>query len=311
MSRKYEFHPAASIYPLLEGDEYDRMVENIAEHGVKVPIQLCTHDKKKKIIDGRNRYRAAQDAGVECPTIDVTDLIDGDALDHVISLNEIRRHLTITQRSSAAANALILSRKEKGRATAGRPQEKLISINQIPDPESERTLAEKFGVSQASVHHAVTVKEKGSAAISKAIDEGQLSVYAAAQLVDAVPDKKEQTEILKEALETANTEQDTTVGVERSVSKKVNAAIKKRKPKAKKPPKIETVLNKLEESLARPWGVAEQFGSVEEMFNSKTWQKEDNKIRIGEYIALVERLAKAYADLDVQCRKYARKYNIK
>ena len=50
------FHPLANWFPLIEGEEFSRrVVEDIRTRGLMNPIILY----QGKIIDGRNRYRAA------------------------------------------------------------------------------------------------------------------------------------------------------------------------------------------------------------------------------------------------------------
>jgi hypothetical protein len=61
MTLKFEFHPLANVFPLIEGAEFDELVADIKANGLNQCIELY----EGKILDGRNRYRACLAAGVE------------------------------------------------------------------------------------------------------------------------------------------------------------------------------------------------------------------------------------------------------
>ena len=92
----YEFHPLANIFPLIEGQAYQDLMADILKYGVREPIWLY----EGKILDGRNRYRAATAMRVEFETSEYT----GDnPVAFVVSLNLHRRHLNESQRGMVAA----------------------------------------------------------------------------------------------------------------------------------------------------------------------------------------------------------------
>ena len=93
---EYSFHPLAGIFPLIDGKPYQDLMADILKHGVREPVWLF----EGKILDGRNRYRAAVAMGVDCP---VQEYTGQDATAFVISLNLHRRHLSETQRGMVAA----------------------------------------------------------------------------------------------------------------------------------------------------------------------------------------------------------------
>ena len=116
-----EYHELADIFPLIRGDAYEALVEDIRQNGLLEYIVLY----EGKILDGRNRYRACWDLGITPSTVDYT----GDyPLSHVISLNVRRRHLSPSQSAIVASHPKVLGQLEAEaqlRSKAGTPAKKL------------------------------------------------------------------------------------------------------------------------------------------------------------------------------------------
>jgi hypothetical protein len=85
-------HQLADIFPLMEGDEFDALVEDIKANWLREPITLY----EDKILDGRNRYRAVIKAGLQYRLKDENfrPYTGSDPLGLVVSANLHRRHLT-------------------------------------------------------------------------------------------------------------------------------------------------------------------------------------------------------------------------
>jgi len=100
----FAFHPAADLFPPLEGIEFDELVADIKANGLIEPVVV----HEEMILDGRNRYRACLAAGVPVTTVEpeIKDLTA-----YVISANWRRRHLTREQKREVIAKAIKAQKK--------------------------------------------------------------------------------------------------------------------------------------------------------------------------------------------------------
>ena len=103
-------HPAASLFPLLEGDQFDDLVEDIHIRGQLVPIVL----HEGEILDGRNRARACAKLKLEPVTVEWSG--GGSLTEAVIAYNLKRRHLNSAQRAAVGRVAVPMFEKENREA---------------------------------------------------------------------------------------------------------------------------------------------------------------------------------------------------
>jgi hypothetical protein len=161
-----EAHPAAEIFPQLMGEELSELAGDIKRHGLRQPIWMLSG----KILDGRNRWRACQMAGVEPKTVEYEG---ADPVAFVISQNLRRRHLTASQ---LAVVAVDIERLYASKAKVGRPR------NGVKvDPISKRSAiraAEAVGVSNGYVKQAKAIT-KASPGLAKEVKEGRKTIPAA------------------------------------------------------------------------------------------------------------------------------------
>ena len=159
------FHPLADIFPLIEGDEFEHLVASVkASNGPRDPIIL--HDGM--ILDGRNRARACEAAGVEPRYAPLP--VGVDPVEFVIDKNLRRRHLNESQRGMAAAK---LANLEQGQKKAD-----------VEISTSQAEAATLLNVSRDTVIKAKKVQERAEPELRSAVEQGHIAVSAAAQAVD-------------------------------------------------------------------------------------------------------------------------------
>src|SRR5215467_6904169 len=168
--RKYDFHPLADLFPMLEDKSaaFEALVDDIRERNQQEPVWLY----EGKILDGRNRYLACQRLGRE---IQVKDFVGDDPIGFVLSANLHRRHLNESQRAMVAAKLTSLevgaNQHTKGQGTSIDVASKLLNVG------------------RASIDRARKVLATGDPKLVAAVEQGNVSVSAAANQTANKADK--------------------------------------------------------------------------------------------------------------------------
>ena len=112
----YPVHPAATLFPMMDAEALQALAADIREHGQREPVILY----RGAVLDGRNRLRACELAGVEPQFVTRDDADVGDPIDFVLSLNKHRRHLEPQQLAALSVRvsaAYAVAAAERMRAT--------------------------------------------------------------------------------------------------------------------------------------------------------------------------------------------------
>lgn len=166
---EYEIHPAAEIFPLLDGKEYAALVEDIRENGQLEPIVRIDG----RVVDGRNRLRACVDLGIAPRTVSRDEL---DPWDFAWSLNVERRHLPegdraarrLKWRDAKAASERSATRHREANNARSRTQRQAANPHVVDKGShdvgaknhAKNELAKEANVSPATAQKAITVHDK-------------------------------------------------------------------------------------------------------------------------------------------------------
>ena len=184
---RYMAHEVAEWFPLLGDAELRELATSIQREG---QIEACVV-WGDVLVDGRNRWRACELAGVE-PRVVAREFADDRTCGRwIVAVNLQRRHLATAQRSMLAARAIPLyeGAARERQAAAGGDRKSLAAnlpqaiVREDFDETSARgEAAEAFGVSPRSVQSARAVLDRGTAGLIAAVDAGNVSISAAAQI---------------------------------------------------------------------------------------------------------------------------------
>jgi len=175
----YEVHPFADRFPLLEGGEFEELVADVKRNGLREPIVL-TNDKAT-LVDGRNRYRACDVAGVdlvyETLPARYTEIM---ILDLIVSENVKRRHLNPGQLSMLALDyeTAIAAATHRGPS-----REKSADRRSTPSRSTDKA-AKAVGASGRTVQRAKAV-QRDAPDLADKVRSGKLALDAAAKQAKA------------------------------------------------------------------------------------------------------------------------------
>lgn len=185
-------HSAATALPDMGDDEYKSLRDDIASHGLLVPIELLDG----KIIDGRHRFKACKELKIEPSFVDVK-LNGQSAAEYVWSLNGARRHLSASQRAAVAVDLLPDLKKEAKERQKRKPK----SVKgKIPEQtgQSRDKAASIVGVDPTYVSAAETIKNE-SPALFEEIKTGKTTVSKAKKKLKKAKKEAEDKEASKKA----------------------------------------------------------------------------------------------------------------
>jgi ParB-like chromosome segregation protein Spo0J len=161
-------HPYADIFPMMTEAEMDGLTESIRENGLLYPI--ITHEGQ--ILDGRNRQRACERAGV-APAYKEYD--GNDPLGSVMAHNLERRHLNESQRALVAAKWAALKHGGDRRSEEIKSSKDGLKSTFM---KTRAEAAEMLNVGVASIDRAKRVMRDAPEMIEK-IERGEITVTAA------------------------------------------------------------------------------------------------------------------------------------
>jgi ParB-like chromosome segregation protein Spo0J len=171
---EYKPHPLAAVFPPLPPEDFEALVGDIRENGVRDEIILTPNGE---VLDGINRLRASKEAGVE-PRFKITEEPPEKWASLVISKNLHRRHLTSSQRAAIAAE-LVTTKHGDNQHSGG-----AANLPVLSQPEA----AAKLQTSERNVRDAAKVKSL-SKELHESVKAGKVSVATAADVARTVPEK--------------------------------------------------------------------------------------------------------------------------
>jgi ParB-like chromosome segregation protein Spo0J len=170
-------HEYAALFPMLPDAELQSLANDIRDNGLETPIVTL----EGAILDGRNRHRACEIAGVS-PRFE--EYTGKDPMQFVISHNLHRRHLTESQRGMVAARLANLSE--------GNP---LLTPSIDGVAVSQASAGEMLNVGESTVTRAKKIQRLGSPELVAAVESGEVTVGAAYKVAEL--DQDEQRKILE------------------------------------------------------------------------------------------------------------------
>lgn len=178
-------HELAEMTPTMPEDLYQQLKNDIQSVGVLKPITIF----QGKILDGRHRYRAARELGIDCYAVNLE--VGVLPHEHVIRENLLHHHLTPAQRAMVAATCLDWHRKQAKERQAVYHGNQHDNKSGLPEPvpevhsngEATDKAGKMFAVSGRSVRSAEYVLNHGTPEEIESVKVGKVALKPIEQQV--------------------------------------------------------------------------------------------------------------------------------
>lgn len=186
-------HPAADMFPEMMPEEFAALKVDIQQHGQCEPIIAYddySQGPAKVIIDGRHRYKACTELGIDPVFAPSWQGNHSDITALVISLNLHRRHLNESQRAMLAAELKPMFEAEAKRRQVASLKQNTVSLNldERKQPlDSAAEAAKLASVSRSAVFSAQHAIKCHPPEVVQAIKSGKVTLSDTANL-DLLPE---------------------------------------------------------------------------------------------------------------------------
>ena len=174
-------HPLSAAFPAMCSDDFQALKDSIESIGVQNPITLF----EGMVIDGWHRYTAANELGMDCPSVELGDV---DPRDFVLAQNKARRHVTQAQLAMATTAVYDWMPHGGNRRDASKGTECPLKTT--------AQIAEAAGVSEKTIKQAKAVQTKAAPEVVEAVKRGEIGLPKAAAIAK-LPKEKQAAAISK------------------------------------------------------------------------------------------------------------------
>ena len=162
----YQQHPLSAAFPAMAAEDFQGLKDSIENIGVQNPITIF----EGMVVDGWNRYKAANELGMDCPSKELDAWIDPVAF--VRAQNKDRRHLPLS--AWALIEVSLREWKPSHRPDKGELSSPLLASNQ--------EMADAVGVTKRTIQQAKAVQSNATPEVIAAVKSGEIGLPKAAAI---------------------------------------------------------------------------------------------------------------------------------
>jgi phage N-6-adenine-methyltransferase len=192
---QYEAHPIADIFPEMSPEDYTRLIFSVKRDGLLEPIWLY----EGCILDGRHRYKACAESGVE-PRFEIFEGTHDDAMTFSLAINLNRRHMT-TEQKAALGVSIKCYEAERARERQRGGQGGVLLMENFPEA-NEGTARDKAGEAVGVSGRTIDKAEKIAESAPDVFDRMKQGHYGSLETARKVAELPEQErEVVHQAMD--------------------------------------------------------------------------------------------------------------